>query len=234
MIRTIFHAFLVCIFVSTPLLARDFNAFESPRKVDETKADIERMLERLDAGGFEPLEETLGYRYAWTSRWYSPYNYTIYVGTISENKPTTIVMVEGNAADVLTFSHIFTIEKIIQNEEPADVTYEKIYPKSHIWGQGLNLIHPSLGVLYASYKSPSLTRSQTFSRALTYFMLDTFLIWAAGRNWFREEFNISKNGGQVAAVMVLTRSMGAFQNQALLRGHNRNVQAGYTFALELY
>jgi len=232
--RTIRHVILCSVFLVTPLMAREFNSFESPRKMEEAKKDVERMLDKMDPNGFVPIDETLGYKYGWTSRWNSPFNYTVFLGDISENKPTPIIMVEGNAGDVLTFSRIFTIEKIVRNEEDAELVYEKIYPKNHFFGQGLNLVHPSLGVMYASYKSPSLTRGQTYTRALTYFFIDGFLVWAAGRNWFREEFNLSKNGGQVAAVMVLTRGMAAYQNQALLRGHNRNVQAGYTFALELY
>jgi len=232
--RTIRHVLICSVFIATPLLARDFNSFESPRKMEEAKKDVERMLDKMDPNGFVPIDETLGYKYGWTSRWNSPFNYTVFLGDISESKPTPIIMVEGNAGDVLTFSRIFTIEKIVRNEEDAELVYEKIYPKNHFFGQGLNLVHPSLGVMYASYNSPSLTRGQTYTRALTYFFIDGFLVWAAGRNWFREEFNISKNGGQVAAVMLLTRGIGAYQNQALLRGHNRSVQAGYTFPLELY
>jgi hypothetical protein len=232
--QTLIGFLLLSLCFASPLTSRNFNSFESPRKIEQAKEDVERILNKIDPDGFVPIDETLGYRYGWTSRWTSPFNYTVYLGNISESKPVPIIMVEGNAGDVLTFSRIFTIEKIVRNEEDTDLVYEKIYPKYHLIGQTLNLLHPSLGVMYASYGSPSLTGKQTFTRSLTYFVIDGFLVWAAGRNWFQEKFDISTNGGQVAAVMLLTRGSGAYQNQALLRGHNRSVQAGYTFALELY
>lgn len=229
----VFVIFIFC-FVISPLTARNFNSFETQADTEKTKTDIIKLLDKIDPNGYYELDNTKGGKYGWQSRWLSPFNYRIYIDEISMKKPKPILTVEGNAADVITFSRIFTYEKLAMHEADTELNFEAIEPKSHLIGQSLNLVNPMFGIFYASYNSPSLTTGQTVLRSVSYFFVDSLLIWAAGRNWFREEFSISKNGGQVAAVMLITRGFGAFQNQALIRGHNRNAGLSYTFPLELY
>lgn len=220
--------------VALPAHARAFNSFEAQRKTDEAKEDVVRILQKIDPNGFYPVDETLGFKYAWKSRWLSPFNYTIYIQDLSMQKPVPIIRVEGNRGDVLSFSRVFTIEGIVKTETNEDLVFRKLQPKSHVVAQGLNLLSPSLGVLYTSYDSPSLSTGQTVGRSLTYLGVDAFLIWAVGRNGWRDKFDPGRRGGAIAAALLVPRIVSGFQASALVRGHNTFAEAGYTFALDSY
>lgn len=217
-----------------PVSARSFNSFEATKKSDEAKEDVLRILEKIDPNGFYPLDETLGFKYAWRSRWKSPYNYTVFIQDLSLQKPVPIIRVEGNKGDVLSFSRVFTVEGIVKSETNSELVFRKLQPKSHAVAQGLNLLSPSLGVLYASYDSPSLSTGQTVARSLTYLGIDALLVWGVGRNGWRDRFDAGRRGGAIAAALMVPRIVSGFQASALVRGHNTFAEAGYTFALDSY
>ncbi|MCB1169187.1 MAG: hypothetical protein KDK25_02580 [Leptospiraceae bacterium] len=215
------------------LSADSFGVYQTSMELKQAEAKLPGILDEFQKDGYSEEEETQGFSKAWSSDFFSPYNYSLYTGTVSLENKTTFLRIEGDSGDVKSITRILELKGFIDVPRP-DYMPEPVQltEKSHFYAQGLNLLAPWAGVMYASWDSPRLTTGQTYFRAISYFVVDSFLIWAAGRNWFQGPFDLSKNGGQVAAVMVFTRSLGAFQSANLIRGHNRFARLGYTFYLE--
>lgn len=220
-------------FVCHILLANDFYSFESTENLETSKKRIEEILTKIDQDNFTMIDETLGFHYSWISRWYSPFSYKIYLTTLEKQKKITIIRIEGNGGDALSLRTIFYHEKL-SKEELKDFKFVSISSKYHLFGGTLNLIHPALGILYAGYDSPSLTENQMWSRSIWYFVIDSFLIWAGGRNWFKNKWDPAKYSGNILGTMLLIRTISGVQNFNLIRGHNRFYRLEYTFPIDLY
>ena len=224
---------IVCLLAASNLSADTFGVYQTPLEIQIAETKLPALLDEFQKDGYTEEEETLGFSKAWSSDFFSPFNYSIYTGTVSLENKSALIRLEGDSGDVKSITRILEIKGFIdvprQEYLPEPITLTE---KSHFYAQGLNLIAPWAGVMYTSWDSPRLTTGQTYFRGIMYFIVDSMLIWAAGRNWFQEPFDLSKNGGQVAAVMILTRSIGAFQSANLVRGHNRFARLGYTFYLE--
>jgi hypothetical protein len=218
---------------SLPLLADDFYSFESTKSLENSKTQIEEILKKIDNDNFKMIDETLGFHYGWISRWLSPFNYKVYLTRLEKNPQIVIIRVEGSGGDALSLRSIFYHEKL-HKEDLSNFKFYQISEKSHFFGQTLNLVHPVLGILYAGYDSPSLVKSQMWTRSIWYFALDTFLIWAGGRNWFRSKWDPAKYSANIVGSMLFVRTISGIQNANLIRGHNRFVRLGYTFPLDLY
>lgn len=225
--------FIILLLVVFPLFSDDFYSFESKETLENTKIRIEEILNKIDKDNFKMIDETLGFQYGWISRWLSPYDYTIYLTELEKNPDIVIIRVEGNGGDALSLRTIFYQEKL-NKEDLSDLKFYKLTEKNHFLGQSLNLIHPAFGIFYAGYQSPSLTKSQMWSRSIWYFVIDSFLIWAGGRNWFKSKWDPGKYSGNIIGTMLLIRTISGIQNANLIRGHNRYVNLGYSFPLDLY
>lgn len=91
--------------------ARDFYSFESNYNKEISKQKIEEILSKLDSNQYKMLDETLGFHYRWVSRWFSPYNYDIYLTTLEKNQNINLIRIEGNGGDALSLRSIFFHEK---------------------------------------------------------------------------------------------------------------------------
>jgi hypothetical protein len=225
--------FLLLVLFLFPLYSKDFYSFESTQNLENSSLKIDEILNKLDAGNFKMIDETLGFHYGWISRWLSPFNYKIYLTALEKNSNIVVIRIEGNGGDALSFRTIFYHEKL-NKEDLSNFKFYSLSEKNHLLGQSLNLIHPALGIIYAGYNSPSLTESQMWSRSIWYFVIDSFLIWAGGRNWFKSKWDPSKYGGNILGTMIIIRTISGIQNANIVRGHNRYVKLGYTFPLDLY
>ena len=215
------------------LFADSFAVYQTPLELSQAEAQLPGILNEFQKDGYSEEEETLGFSKAWSSDFFSPFNYSIYTGTVSLENKTAMIRIEGDSGDVRSIVRILEMKKFITINRPEYMPEPiQLEEKSQLVAQGLNLLAPWAAVMYESYDSPRLTTGQTYFRGLMYFFVDSLLIWAAGRDWFTEPFDLSKNGGNVAAVMVLTRSIGAFQSANLVRGHNRFARLGYTFYID--
>ncbi len=223
----------ILFFFNIVIVAQDFYSFESTLSLENTKDKIDQILNKIDEGNYKMIDETLGFEYGWVSRWLSPFNYKIYLIRLIKNPNFVIIRVEGNGGDALSLRNIFYLEKI-NKDDLSDFKWKSIDYKNHFYGQSLNLIHPALGIIYAGHNSPSLTKSQIWSRSIWYLTIDAFLIWAAGRNWFQNKWDPSKYSGNILGSVLFVRTISGYQNVNLIRGHNRFVRLGYTFPLDLY
>ncbi|MCS7205852.1 MAG: hypothetical protein NZ853_09150 [Leptospiraceae bacterium] len=226
--------FVLVFFTSTfSLWSVDFYSFESPYKIEETKIKIENLLKKIDNKYFKPIDETLGFHYGWVSRWLSPFDYKIYLTHYEKRQDLVIIRIEGNGGDALSLRTIFFKENL-NKEELEGFQFYSLESKNHLFAQTLNLIHPALGILYTGYRSPSLTKSQMLWRSVGHFIVDTILIWAAGKNWFRNDWNPKKFSGNIIGSMIFVRSISAIQLFNRVRAHNRYLELGYSFPLDLY
>ena len=230
----LFIAILPGIAPTAPVQADSVRAFESPEKAENLKIGLEKVLEELNPNRFYADEETLGFTFLFRSKFLSPYSYSIFGGPISSRNPLAILRLEGGTGDVDMLARILEQKKIITREQayPPEAQLAPLESKSHLVGQGLNLLAPWAGVLYSSYGSPRLSRGQTWFRALGFFTLDVFFVLGGGSNWFRESYQPGKYGTNIAIGLALTRMLGAYQQMDLIQGHNRVAELKYTFYLE--
>lgn len=230
-------ALLIVTLAAGPLAADTFRSFESPDTPEVLRWKLVALLDRLDRNNYAYEPETLGFTFAYHDRFTSPFSYNIYAGTVSEKQPVTVVRIEGNTGDVYTLSHVFRQEKLIRFEDPTlradeQYRYAELTEKYHVIGQPLNWVAPWLGVLHSSYNSPRMSTGQTVFRFSMYFGIDAVLVWAAGRNWFRDKWDGQKYAGNIAAALFVPRLVGAVQSFNLVRGHNRLVEMKYTFPVK--
>ncbi|MBL8022088.1 MAG: hypothetical protein JNM27_20605 [Leptospirales bacterium] len=222
--------------VASNLHAEMNRAFEASAPLEQLRGKLTGVLDKFDREGYELEAESEGFAYAYYNLRTSPFTYRMYATTVSEKQPVPILRVEGRSGDVLTISRILQIEGIVRTESPVlpngeTITFAPLEHKSHILGQSLNFVAPWLGVLHSSYGSPRLTTGQTVFRFSMYFGADAFLLWAAGRNWFRDRWNPGRYAGNIALALAVPRVIGAVQSANLVRGHNRLVELKYTFPI---
>lgn len=229
--------FLAAALCITSVQAETFRSFESAETPDALRWKLVALLNKVDSNNFQYEPETMGFAYLYQSIFTSPFNYRLYAGTVSEKQSMTMIRLEGRTGDVNVFSRILEQEKLIKLDplytgEGKEIQYAALTPKYHWIGQPLNWVAPWLGVLHASYDSPRLTTGQTVFRFSMYFGIDAVLVWAAGRNFFRDKFNAQKYAGNIAAALFLPRVIGSIQSANLVRGHNRLVELKYTFPVQ--
>lgn len=220
---------------ASSLRAESFAVFESPLSVTDSRYQIDHLLWQLDDYRYDKENESLGFSYLFSSRFFSPYSYDIYGGNISRKIPTTIIRLEGGTGDVRLLARILEQKQMIRTpprEEVEKHPARPLDPKSHLVAQGLNLLAPWGAVLYASWDSPRLSSGQTWFRFLTYFFFDLFMVYGGGSNWFRESFQPGKYSANITAGLVFMRLIGAVQQANLIRGHNRVAELKYTFYLD--
>jgi len=227
---------LAALFQSTVLTAEAFRTFESPLPLETLRWKALGVLDKIDRNNYAFESESQGFAYSYYNLRTSAFSYRIYGGTLTEKQPTTLLRVEGRTGDVYVLGRVFQQEGLVKIETPTlpngdPISYAPLSPKYHLIGQPLNLIAPWLGVLHASYDSPRLTTGQTVFRFTMYFGVDAVLVWAAGRNFFRDSWNPQKYAGNIAAVLVVPRIVGAVQSFNLIRGHNRLAELKYTFPI---
>ena len=216
------------------IFAESVRAFASPIKLKLLKENLEKTLNKIDEGNFNEEEETYGFTHLYENGWLSAYDYEIYIGTSFPAKKQTIVRIEGDDGDVTTIARILDIEGIINKDDSlrGDGQLYKPETKYHIFAQPLNLISPSLSVLYQSYTSPRLTGRQTIVRALNYLLLDVIAYWVGGNAFFTSRHSPQKNREVMLLCFAFNRAVGSVQGFNIIRGHNSLLKFGYTFPIE--
>ncbi len=216
-----------------PLISQDSYSFYSQYSLEQTKIKIEEILSKIDKENYKPLEKTDGNDFAWVSRWISPFEYKIYIMAMEKKPDFVVIRVEGDSGDALSIRSIFYLEKI-STENLKELNFKPITDKSYLLSQTFNLIHPVLGISYTGYQSPSLTKEQMISRSIWFTVFDLFIIWAGGKNWFRNKWDPQKYSGNIIGGMLFFRAISGYQLYNNVRGHNRYIKLGYEFPLNFY
>ena len=223
------------IYFPISLWAQNVRAFETPWNIGSLKKKLEATLNKIDTNGFDKEQKTSGFTHRYTNGLFSYYDYDIYIGRIFADKKQTILRIEGDSGDVHTFSRIFQLEKILKKEDSYTSEKGQVYTpetKYHFIAQPINLISPSLSLLYQSYGSPRLKTSQTVYRAMTYFLVDLLVYWVGGSRFFTTRHSPELNQEYILLGLGLNRAVGAVQSFNIIGGHNHLVQFGYTFPID--
>ena len=228
----IFISFLILI--APKLYSQSAHSYESPLEIENLNKALKKVLKKVDKNGFEKIDETDGFKYKYESKWFSAYNYQIYISKLFKNTKKTILRIEGNLGIVLTFSRIFDIEGVI-NKNSSLIGSGKVYTlseKSYLMAQPLTLISPSLSVIYQSYNSPILQRGQAISRAINYFLLDILAYWIGGNRFFTTSHRPNKNQKFIFYWLAANRAYATVQTTNVVRAHNNLVKFAYSFPIE--
>ena len=228
---------LVLFSAPSRLFAESVRSFESPLSLKLLKEKLEKTLSKIDEENFHREEETEGFAYRYENSWLSPYEYDIYLGTVFASKKKgggkAIVRIEGDRGDTQMIARILDIEGIINKDSSLREDGRLYNPESkyHIFAQPINLISPSLSVLYQSYNSPRLSKRQTISRSINYLLLDILAYWIGGNVFFTTSHDPKENRDTMLLFFALNRSIGLVQSFNVVRGHNNLLRFGYSFPI---
>ena len=229
--RIVMAILALLLFPSLSLQAQSVRSYESSLTLQELEEAIEKFLEKVDKGRYARKEDTQGFAKLYANRWFSPFNYNIYIGKVFASKKQTIVRVEGTQGDVDTLSQVLEHEKVIKEGStvPPNIEFYEIEDKSYILSQGINLLSPSLGIIYQSYTSPRLRTSQAVTRALLYLFSDLVGYWVGGTRFFTTRHRPGTHQQYILLWWGINRSIGATQAFNMVRGHNHLAEFKYTF-----
>ena len=82
------------------LAADSFAAYQTPLELQVLETRLPGILDEFQKDGYSPEEETLGFSKAWSSDFFSPFNYSIYSGTVSLENKKAFIRLEGDSGDV--------------------------------------------------------------------------------------------------------------------------------------
>ena len=234
-LSVIFFVILISVILpATSVSTQSVRSFESPWELDELKDGLKIVLEKVYKEKYHEEEKTDGFSYHYKSDFFSAYNYSIYIGKIFTDKKNTILRIEGNDGDANNISRILDLEGIINKNASLgkELQNYKMSEKYHSLAQPLNILSPSLSVLYQSYQSPRLGKEQGLSRALNYLLLDVLAYWIGGNLLFTTSHNPQENKEPILIWMSLNRAYGAAQSYNIVKSHNHLLRFNYTFPIQ--
>ncbi|MEM7182314.1 MAG: hypothetical protein AAF518_15475 [Spirochaetota bacterium] len=241
---------LIPTFLMTNLFAAE--TIEVDDNYEEANFKTIKLLNRLTENRVVKQGKTAGFDYRYTSKWYTPFTYDVYVGRYKQDSPNAIIRVEADKrGEEKAYKAILQQEFRKKEQQETEQAEEKkllaLQEKSHFLGQGINLLSPPASIIYSSYKSPVYNTFDTYSRFTVYLALDLLVagITAAyinnttrGKSF--EEDLILKRGPTRA--MIQNRTAGFFFGSLLvlrlyhtldvyqgIGSHNRFSQLSYTF-----
>ncbi len=213
-----------------PLKADNVRAFISPHSIENLQEKIEGLLKKIDANNFNQEEDSQGFLLRYSNGWFSAYDYNIYASDASKGSKQSLIRIEGDKGDVLSLGRILEIEKIINPPINDSIETKPLHSKYHIFAQPLNLLSPSISIIYQNYASPRLATDQATWRAITYIGLDILAYWIGGTGFFRTRHSPERNREVMLLCLGANRAVGAVQAFNVVRGHNNLLQFGYTFS----
>lgn len=246
MIRNFFIIFSFCFFYSVGAA----ETIEVPDNYEMSNFKTIKLLNEITNYRIDRREKTAGFDYRYQSSWYTPFTFDIYIGRYRENSTNSIIRVEADKRGEEKLYKTILQQEFLKKEpsedgkKPASIALQS---KSHILGQGINLISPSASILYTSYKSPVYNDYDSFSRFSLYLTLD-FLIAGLSAAYInntvkgkslQDDLLLQKGPSK---AMVQNRTAGFFFGSLLLfrmyhsldvyQGigtHNRISEMSYTF-----
>ena len=222
-------------------MAQSSRSYEASATTAELKLKVQGLLSRLDKGNFKEKQETFGFDYRFQSRFMSPWKYNIYIGDFNRgNTGKSLVRIEGRTGTVLSWLRVMELEQILDAKSVswlkvrthAPKEFRNLKRKSQVVTQLLNIVSPSLAVLYlgGGSSSPVMTSQQKYSAVISYLSLDILSYYIGGNLLFRTRHNASENQKFILAGLLATRAYGAAKLWNNVRAHNRLFGLNYSFA----
>lgn len=210
----------LCLFLLTHL-ALVAAVAELPRHSPEEALEQVKWSLRKIGSKFVENEETEGFQYRLDSTLWTPFSYSVYIGSFTPKK--TIVRIDSRAGMEKALCDV-----ILQDAEIAQ--FEKSYGKKYWFiGDSITLISPFFGYLYTQVNSPFQTRG-FFLKSLLFLGGDLLLLWIGGKTFFTHGFD-PLNRGKVATAILLGAYRFAFLPLFHFRfvAQDRLVELNYRF-----
>ncbi|MCB1148021.1 MAG: hypothetical protein KDK41_14800 [Leptospiraceae bacterium] len=196
------------------------------RSVAESRQILESALNRLEADYSISEENTSGFSVKYTSAWYSPYSYDIFIGPFGDS--SSLIRAESSFMWFQgSMSHAIT-DIVSQTAELE--TFKKSYDSKNIFmANALTLLSPGFGYWYMNSDSP-FGKGMSFLTVTAMLGTDAFLLWTGAKTFYTHGFDPTGDG--LVAMLILG---GAFRLMVLpgvnmqLIAHNRMVSLGYKF-----
>lgn len=240
-----FPIFTDFISLSNPGGLQAAEVIEVPMSPEDANMKIIAVLNKLNPEGFEANEKTQGFIYRYNDTFFSPFDHSIYIGRMSQRSVDSIVRIEsGDNGQEKVWRQVLEAE-LLRNPPPEGA--RKLEEKSHYASQGLNLLQPSLSVVYNSYDSPLYSFSDTFWASGFYLLADILLVGGAylyAVDRMPEKSLVdnllnrsgpgtvmqSPNAGIILGAFAMTRMyrmLGAYRDT---QAHNNLVEFDYSFS----
>lgn len=218
---------------------------EVPISTDDANVKILAILNKINPDDFYEDPKTGGFIKKYQDKTISPFDYKIYIGRMSQRSVESIIRIESSdRGQEKVWKQIIEAE-LLKNPPTEDM--RQLERKSHAISQGLNLIQPSMSVIYNSTNSPLYNFRDTFWAATAYFLTDLVLVGGAyayvkdkaprkslwdnllNRKGPPELLKGPDAGTLIGALAVtrLYRMVGSVQDTS---AHNRLVEMSYSFS----
>ena len=224
-------AIILGFFWTSSIAGESVRVFESTLQLKTLEQAVQKCLHKIDKGNFSKQEETRGFSHRYTSNWFAPYDYDIYLGTTSNKQ--TLLRLEGSWSHVLTIARIFESEGVLPKESvtPNNAQLYKPEAKSHWIAQSINLVSPSLSLFYQAYESPTQNLTRTLVYSFLYATADALAIGIGGTLFFTRSYDARENLTFILAWLGINRGIGAVHAFYNIRGHNHLIRFQYTFPI---
>lgn len=218
--RTLYCLTAVLCFSLTSAITGIGASIELPNKsAEEADRLVKKTLDKLQVA-YRDEDVTDGFAHRYTSRWYSPFDVSVYIGSYPNR---AIVHVASTTRQSYAFADALLIE---DGQGPFEKKYSE---KSLFLSTASTLISPGLGHYYINSGTPFRTRSSTLT-SLGYLGVDLVLFWLGSKTFFTHGIDPLDRG--LIPTLIL---MGGYRLYALVPfslqiiAHNRFAGLGYTF-----
>jgi len=218
---------------------------EVPVNPDDANVKILAILNKINPGSFYEDPKTGGFIKKYQDKTFSPFDYKIYIGRMSQRSVESIIRVESSDRGQEKVWKRIIESEILQNPPAEDM--RKLEKKSHILSQGLNLIQPSMSVIYNSSSSPLYNFRDSFWAATAYLLTDLVLVGGAYAYvsdkaprkslWDNllnrqgpPELIKGPDAGTLIGALAVTRLYRVFGSVQDTTAHNRLVELQYSFS----
>lgn len=236
---------LLFLFLTPFLYAKE--VINIPEQVEEVNLKTLEFLNHFTEQRTKPVENTLGFNYRYKPFFWSPYRFDIYVGKFSKKNNDSLIRIETpRSGESKVYRSV--LEQYLTPEKKWDSPEIPIQDKYHSIYQPLNLISPTLGIVYVGYNSPFYLQDEMVLKSIMYTLWDIgivsiFAIIAENTKKSKSlqdrlllrpsENNLNLLTGKYAAPMFLVlsipRIVRAVDGYYEIATQNRFVELGYTF-----
>lgn len=218
-----------------------------PQQLEDVNLKTLEFLNHFTENKIKAVEKTLGFSYRYKPFFWSAYRFDIYIGKFSKKNEDTLIRVETpRSGESKVYRSI--LEQYITPEKKWDSPEIPIHYKQHYFYQPINLISPTLGIIYSGYKSPFYLQDEMVLKSMIYTLWDIgiislFAIIAENTKKTKSlkdrillqpgENNLNLLTGKYASpmflVLAIPRVIRAVDGYYEIATQNRFAELGYTY-----
>ncbi|PKA17535.1 hypothetical protein [Leptospira haakeii] len=186
--------------------------FELEGDPGENDTRLLSALNRLTYDRVLSNQNTKGFAFRYTSKWYSPLQLDVFVLGLAKREKMSLIRIESSKKGTERIFRNFLQEELTKKELTGGLTnYTDVsedakfepYRKSYFWSESLAIVHPAASVFYNSYKSPVYGGSDRLKSMFGYIGLDLLL---AGIGYYYATTTMEKNSALESYFLKPTAS----------------------------